>query len=291
MTDIQININNKTYPTATKPSIANLRLSLNSEEFICLVGPSGCGKTTLLNIIAGLDNDYDGDIMGRTGSLGNRSMRCSTSATAPCVALPPASLQSSCIHAVVPFATLPPSLAVVGQQHTHPKIGYVFQNPRLLPWRTVRENIELALDGPQAPEVIDTLLEVMQLTRSQHSYPERLSLGMSRRVSIIRAFAVDPDVLLMDEPFVSLDAPTARQVRELLLKLWQQRPHTVLFVTHDLREAIALADRLIFLSASPMQVVSEIIVPIARSERNNELAIESFRQQLLQNHPEIKQLL
>ncbi|MDO9269064.1 MAG: ABC transporter ATP-binding protein [Methylobacter sp.] len=242
MTDIQININNKTYPTATTPSIANLKLSLNSNEFTCLVGPSGCGKTTLLNIIAGLDNDYDGEIL-------------------------------------------------VGQQHTHPKIGYIFQNPRLLPWRTVRENIELVLDEHQSPEVIDALLEVMQLTPAQHIYPERLSLGMSRRVSIIRAFAVDPEVLLMDEPFVSLDAPTARQVRELLLKLWQQRPHTVLFVTHDLREAIALADRLIFLSASPMQVVSEIIVPIARSDRRNELAIESFRQQLLQNHPEIKQLL
>lgn len=242
MTDIQININNKTYPTATKPSIANLKLSLNSNEFICLVGPSGCGKTTLLNIIAGLDNDYDGEIL-------------------------------------------------VGQQHTHPKIGYIFQNPRLLPWRTVRENIELALGEHQAPDVIDALLEVMQLTQAQHVYPERLSLGMSRRVSIIRAFAIDPEVLLMDEPFVSLDAPTARQVRELLVKLWQQRPHTVLFVTHDLREAIALADRLIFLSASPMQAVSEIIVPIARSERGNELAIESFRQQLLQNHPEIKQLL
>jgi ABC-type nitrate/sulfonate/bicarbonate transport system ATPase subunit len=242
MTDIQININNKTYPTAAKPSIAKLKLSLNSNEFICLVGPSGCGKTTLLNIIAGLDNDYDGEIL-------------------------------------------------VGQQHTHPKIGYVFQNPRLLPWRTVRENIELALADNQSPEVIDALLEVMQLTQAQHSYPERLSLGMSRRVAIIRAFAVDPEVLLMDEPFVSLDAPTARQVRELLVKLWQQRPHTVLFVTHDLREAIALADRLIFLSTSPMQVVSEIAVPIARSERNNELAIEAFRQQLLADHPEIRSLL
>ncbi|WP_333874530.1 ABC transporter ATP-binding protein [Methylobacter sp.] len=242
MTDIQINIKNKTYPTAAKPSISNLKLSLNSNEFVCLVGPSGCGKTTLLNIIAGLDNDYDGEIL-------------------------------------------------VGKQHTHPKIGYIFQNPRLLPWRTVRENIELVLSEHQSPDVIDALLDVMQLTQAQHVYPERLSLGMSRRVSIIRAFAVDPEVLLMDEPFVSLDAPTARQVRELLIKLWQQRPHTVLFVTHDLREAIALADRLIFLSASPMQVVSEIIVPIARNERQNELAIEAFRQQLLQNHPEIRQLL
>lgn len=246
MTDIQINIHSKTYPAVGQAghhqAITDLKLSLKSNEFVCLVGPSGCGKTTLLNIVADLDNDYDGEIL-------------------------------------------------VGQQHTHPKIGYVFQNPRLLPWRTVRENIELALDDHQASDSIDALLEVMQLTQSQHVYPERLSLGMSRRVSIIRAFAVDPDVLLMDEPFVSLDAPTARQVRGLLLKLWQQRPHTVLFVTHDLREAIALADRLIFLSAAPMRVVSEIVVPIARSERHNEIAVESFRQQLIHDHPEIKQLL
>lgn len=242
MTDIQINIDNKIYRTATKPTISHFRLSLTSNEFICLVGPSGCGKTTLLNIVAGLDNDYNGDIY-------------------------------------------------VGQQHTSPKIGYVFQNPRLLPWRTVRENIELALDKQQSSDVIDILLEAMQLSQVQHTYPEQLSLGMSRRVSIIRAFAIDPEVLLMDEPFVSLDAPSARQVRDQLMLLWQQRPHTVLFVTHDLREAIALADRLIFLSAAPMQIVSEIIVPIDRSLRQNESAIESFRQQLLQNHPEIKRYL
>lgn len=246
MTDLQIHIKSKTYPAIAQArhhqAIADFRLSLKSGEFVCLVGPSGCGKTTLLNIIAGLDEDFDGDIM-------------------------------------------------LGEQHAHPKIGYVFQNPRLLPWRTVRENIELVLNSQQSPESIDALLEAMQLSQAQHVYPERLSLGMSRRVSIIRAFAVDPDVLLMDEPFVSLDAPTARQVRELLLKLWQQRPHTVLFVTHDLREAIALADRLIFLSSSPMRVLSEIVVPISRQERANELAVESFRQQLLHDHPDIKALL
>ena len=161
----------------------------------------------------------------------------------------------------------------------------------MLPWRTVRENIELALDKPQPAEFIDRLLESMQLTQQQDMYPEHLSLGMSRRVSIIRAFAVNPDILLMDEPFVSLDAPTARQVRDLLLVLWEQRPHTILFVTHDLREAIALADRLIFLSASPMSVVSEVDVTIPRRERGNEEAVESFRQQLLNAHPNIKELL
>jgi ABC-type nitrate/sulfonate/bicarbonate transport system ATPase subunit len=246
MSDIQINIINKTYPAieqaGSHTAIADLNLNLKSGEFICLVGPSGCGKTTLLNIIADLDHDYQ-------GSIG------------------------------------------LSQQSVRPKIGYIFQNPRLLPWRTVRENIKLVVEDPLSANIIDNLLEVMQLTPSQHVYPERLSLGMSRRVAITRAFAVDPDLLLMDEPFVSLDAPTARQVRALLLSLWQQRPHTVLFVTHDLREAIALADRLIFLSASPMSVISEIIVPIPRTERHDETAIETFRQQLLNDYPAIKQLL
>jgi ABC-type nitrate/sulfonate/bicarbonate transport system ATPase subunit len=174
------------------------------------------------------------------------------------------------------------------QHQTHPKIGYVFQNPRLLPWRTVRENIELAIEDNSSPENIDALLEVMQLTQFQHVYPERLSLGMSRRVAIIRAFAINPDVLLMDEPFVSLDAPTARQVRRLLITLWQQRPHTVLFVTHDLREAIALADRIVFLAAAPMKVIADMEVPIPRSGRDDEQAIEIFRQQLLRDYPALK---
>ena len=95
----------------------------------------------------------------------------------------------------------------------------------------------------------------------------------------------------MDEPFVSLDTPTARQVRNLLIKLWQERPHTVLFVTHNLREAIALADRIIFLSAPPMTIISDIAVAIARNERDNENLIEEFRQQLMHNHPGIKLLL
>lgn len=180
----------------------------------------------------------------------------------------------------------------VGQQHIKPKIGYVFQNPRLLPWRTVRENIELALENvTQSAEAIDTLLQIMQLDTVQNVYPERLSLGMSRRVAIIRAFAINPDVLLMDEPFVSLDPPTARQVRSLLMQLWQQRPHTVLFVTHDLREAIALADKLVFLSPPPMQIITQISVPIARDRRDDESVIEAFRQQLINDYPAINKLL
>ena len=246
MSAIKIDILNKRFPGVGEATghlaIENLNLTINPQEFVCLVGPSGCGKTTLLNIIAGLDTDFTGEIS-------------------------------------------------VGQVTKKSKIGVVFQNPRLLAWRTVRQNIELVQERFQNAELIDELLDVMQLTAFQNVYPERLSLGMSRRVALIRAFAVNPDLLLMDEPFVSLDAPTARQVRDLLLLLWKKRPHTVLFVTHDLREAIALADRLVFLSAAPMRFVSEIVVPIPRIERNNEQAIEEFRQQLMNEYPAIKQLI
>lgn len=248
MSDIRINIINKTYRLAHDSrqfhhAIADLDLSVHPHQFVCLVGPSGCGKTTLLNMIAGLDEHFDGQIS-------------------------------------------------VGDVQQSPSIGYVFQNPRLLPWRTVRENIELVFaDTPPAKNLIDSLLDSMQLRDAQYQYPERLSLGMQRRVAIIRAFAINPDILLMDEPFVSLDAPTARQVRSLLSALWQQRPHTVLFVTHDLREAIALADRLIFLSGSPMRILGDITVPIAREQRQDEVQIEAFREQLLKNHPAISGLL
>lgn len=181
------------------------------------------------------------------------------------------------------------SISLSEQQQINPKVGYVFQNPRLLPWRTVQENICLA-STPDS-ETLDSLLEIMGLSGEKNSFPAHLSLGMSRRVSIIRAFALDPDLLLMDEPFVSLDPPTARQVRTLLIDLWSKRPHKVLFVTHDLREAIALADRLVFLDSKPMSVIKQVPVSIPRKDRHNETKIEQFRQQLLIDNPEITTLL
>lgn len=246
MSGIAIDILAKSYPAAhggsDQQTIADFRLQVTSNQFVCLVGPSGCGKTTLLNMIAGLDKAFSGSI-------------------------------------------------VTDDRRQAPKIGYVFQNPRLLPWRTVRHNIELVFDGDPPSQLIDNLLAEMQLTEAQHQYPQRLSLGMQRRVAIIRAFAVDPDILLLDEPFVSLDAGNARQVRSSLYSLWQHRPHTVLFVSHDLREAIALADRLIFLSPSPMQVLEDVAVDIPRQQRHEEIRIEAFREHLLQAYPRIARLL
>ncbi|MEI7795700.1 MAG: ATP-binding cassette domain-containing protein [Methylococcaceae bacterium] len=181
----------------------------------------------------------------------------------------------------------------VGNQTKNPKIGFVFQQPCLLPWRTVRENIDMVFTNQNADQIlyVDNLLDLMQLTAYSNAYPKQLSEGMRRRVSIIRAFAVNPNLLLMDEPFVSLDAPMAREVRFLLQQLWQHRPHTVLFVTHDLREAIALADKLVFLTSRPMRVLREVTVSIPRENRHDIHAVENFREFLIQNYPELQPLL
>lgn len=175
---------------------------------------------------------------------------------------------------------------VAGREH--PVIGYVFQNPRLLPWRTVIENIELVLPDHQGhADTVDKLLEAMGLAEFRHTFPGRLSLGMERRVALARAFAVQPDVLLMDEPFVSLDEPTAQRLRRLLVRTWQERPTTVVFVTHDLREAIQLADRILLLSPPPGTVMADIPVTLVRAERSDRAAIEVFRTRLFREFPSL----
>ncbi len=179
------------------------------------------------------------------------------------------------------------------KDNQQPHIGYVFQNPRLLPWRTVRENIELALNETnleKSQSLIDELIEVMGLTSAQHQYPEMLSVGMSRRAALVRAFAIQPHFLLMDEPFVSLDAPTARKVRKLLIDVWTARPHTVLFVTHDLDEAILLADRILFLAPSPTKIIADIKIDIPRASRNEE-SIDHFKKRLFKENEVIRLLL
>jgi NitT/TauT family transport system ATP-binding protein len=151
-----------------------------------------------------------------------------------------------------------------------PRLAYAFQTPRLLPWRTVRENVALALPAgdPGAPR-LDNLLERVGLAAAAAEYPERLSLGMQRRVALARAFVIEPDILLMDEPFVSLDEPTAWDLRGLLLDLWSRRRATVLFVTHDRTEAVALANRLVLLSNPPARVLRDIPVSISNRRRSN----------------------
>jgi NitT/TauT family transport system ATP-binding protein len=150
-----------------------------------------------------------------------------------------------------------------------PRIGYVFQNPRLLPWRTVRENVALVRPHDHDRFELERLLDEVGLADAADIYPTRLSGGMARRAALARAFAITPDLLLMDEPFVSLDAPAADRLRRLLIRLVTSRPLTVLFVTHELGEAVALADRVLVLSPAPGRVVAEMPIALPRERRHD----------------------
>jgi len=159
-----------------------------------------------------------------------------------------------------------------------PRIGTVFQEPRLLPWRTIRQNI--ALVRPPDPAVAEALLEQLGLAPYGDLYPPALSLGMARRTAIARAFAVQPQLLLLDEPFVSLDPAMAEQGRDALTATWAARRCAALLVTHDLPEAASLADRILLLSTGPAQVMREVVVPEARRRRGiregAKVAVELF---------------
>ncbi len=146
-----------------------------------------------------------------------------------------------------------------------PRIGTVFQEPRLLPWRTIRQN--LALVRPPDPAAAEALLALLGLADYGGLYPPALSLGMARRAAIARAFAVEPALLLLDEPFVSLDPAMAEQGRTVLATAWRTQRCAALLVTHDQAEAASLADRILLLSASPARIVQEFVVPEASRRR------------------------
>jgi ABC-type nitrate/sulfonate/bicarbonate transport system ATPase subunit len=151
------------------------------------------------------------------------------------------------------------------------RLGMVFQEPRLLAWRTVEQNIRLALPSERAGIDLTDLVEILGLGAHLARYPGELSLGLSRRVAIARAFAVDPNFLLLDEPFVSLDEATADRLRDELVALTTRTEVTTLFVTHDLSEAVQLADRLFFLSDRPTRIILEKDLPPPRGTRSRDV--------------------
>lgn len=165
-------------------------------------------------------------------------------------------------------------------------IGFMFQDDRLIPWLTVFENINLVSISKNKDEIIELLNDV-GLKDYIHSYAKELSGGMRRRASIVRAFINKPKILLMDEPFISLDYPTAQALRADFLKFYKKYNPTVVFVTHDLKEAVSLSNRIIFLDRRPMRVILDF-------ENNNDFSsnlessnIDSIKNNILEKYPDI----
>lgn len=173
-------------------------------------------------------------------------------------------------------------------QTENPRTGFLFQEPRLMPWLTVQQNLELVLPAKSHPDRVGQLshwLDRVGLPGCGAMFPGQLSGGMQRRVALLRAFIVDPELLLMDEPFQSLDAPTANQLRILLKDLWQATSPTVLFVTHSLPEALSLANRILFLSSRPSRVILDIPVDLTYPRTIEDLSVQKLYASLLDQYP------
>ena len=173
-------------------------------------------------------------------------------------------------------------LDFVGQE----RVGFMFQEPRLMPWLTVAQNLAL-VDASATGSRLHQALERVGLGDCSQLFPRQLSGGMQRRVALLRAFLMEPQLLLMDEPFQSLDDPTAEQLRAQLLSLWQATKPTVLFVTHNLQEALSLADRVLFLSAGPARVVLDVPVDLPRPRCLDSSGVQQLSQQLLADYPDL----
>lgn len=168
------------------------------------------------------------------------------------------------------------------------RTAYMFQNPRLLPWLNVLENVEVVLNKDQKfKNRAKEILSVMGLEKFFYFYPNQLSGGMQRRVALARSYSSQPELFLLDEPFVSLDDKMANKLRNMLISLWTKEPTTIVFVTHDLREAIYLSDRIIFLSKAPSKVILDRKISIKRPRKLEDKNIEALRKDILRKTQDI----
>lgn len=206
-------------------ALTGVNLDIYKGEFISLLGPSGCGKTTLLRSIADLQEPTDGTI--RISGQTPKELRL--------------------------------------QQ----KFGFVFQQPVLFDWRTVKKNVELPLEimyqtKEDRAKRADEMLEMVGLSDFANHFPKQLSGGMQQRVNIARAFGIRPEILLMDEPFSALDEFTKEKLYEDLLRIWRKTNKTVVFVTHNIQEAVFLSDRICVLSPHPGRLSAIVDVDLPR---------------------------
>jgi NitT/TauT family transport system ATP-binding protein len=211
-------------PAGKVQGVSNVSIDIDASEFICIVGPSGCGKSTLLNIIAGFLTPATGQI-----TIGGKKV----------------------------------------DGHGMDR-GVVFQDfAQLFPWRTALGNVAFGLEmkgvaNPERDRIAREQLRLVKLEKFTNSFPHHLSGGMQQRVAIARALAYNPSVLLMDEPFAALDAMTRDDMQRLLADVWKETRKTVIYVTHNVAEAVYLADRVVVMSAHPGTVKTVMKIDLPR---------------------------
>jgi NitT/TauT family transport system ATP-binding protein len=223
-------------------AVETINFVVKHGEFVSIIGPSGCGKTTLLKVIGGLLNPTNGEVL-----IEKRNPK----------------------HLLA-----------------ERKIGFMFQNPTLLKWRTASANVILPVeiikeqtkdeDNNLLSESPEELLDLVGLKGFENSYPKELSGGMQQRVALARTLSFNPEVLLMDEPLGALDGLTRQKMQMVISNLWEKTKKTILFVTHDISEAIFLADRVIVLSERPAKVVADIPIELNRPRERNLRLTNSF---------------
>ncbi|MCC6210510.1 MAG: ABC transporter ATP-binding protein [Burkholderiales bacterium] len=204
-----------------------VNLSVRRQEFVCVLGPSGCGKTTMLRCLSGLEELSEGTVL---------------------------------IHGEEP-------------RGVHRDLAIVFQRPVLLPWLTVADNVQLPLrvggyaraSSPAASrDRVAALLDLVGLKGFESSYPYELSGGMQQRASIARALSRNPDILMMDEPFGALDALTRQRLNFELVRIWRSSGSTIVLITHNIHEALILADRVVVMSERPGRIIKELAIDLPR---------------------------
>jgi NitT/TauT family transport system ATP-binding protein len=221
--------------------IRELNLALRAGEFVAVIGPSGCGKSTLLSLLAGYLMPSSGQVLFRGKPI-----------------------------------------AGPGRERM-----MVFQQPALFPWLTTEQNIAYGLrlkanrsNGRDIGQTVGGLLRLVQLDEFARHYPFELSGGMRQRLEIARALAVDPQVLLMDEPLAALDALTRRRMQREVLRIWETTGKTIIFVTHDIDEAVVMADRVVVMGPRPTCIVEIAKIALARPRRREDPEVGSIVQRL-----------